>query len=178
MLWSARRPAGSCQDFSVAVGSMLVAGFLLAGAESMNANENAEAGKEYIARVNKRYDYRFGKGKPFLPSNATTEDGQFIQPGTFPSAAYCRHSHEEAWHEWRESLHANSFRAPFYKKNVDLLTNAKGVEFTRHCEGCHNPIALLSGAITKDTIVTNREFDNDGITCLVCHSIQRLLPQS
>ena len=142
-----------------------------------HAAENQEAiHKQYNARVNARYDYHFAKGKPFLPSNATTEDGQFIQSGTFPRASYCRHCHEEAWHQWRESLHSNSFRAPFYLKNVDLLTREQGVQFTRHCEGCHNPIALLSGAVTKNSIVKDRKFDDDGITCSVCHSIQKLQP--
>ena len=35
--------------------------------------------------------------------------------------------------------HANSFRAPWYVKNVNMLMKGKGIEYTRHCEGCHNP---------------------------------------
>ena len=72
-----------------------------------------------------------------------------------------------------QSAHANSFRAPFYKNNVDVLIQQKGIEFTRHCEGCHNPIALFSGALTSGSPV-NRSFDEDGITCMVCHSIQQI----
>jgi tetratricopeptide (TPR) repeat protein len=160
---------------------VLVCAFLTASAvfflKTTQADESSEAArKEYNARVNENYNYRFGKGKPFLPSNATTEDGEFIQPGAFPTAEYCRHCHEEAYHQWRESLHSNSFRAPFYIKNVNLLTDTQGVEASRHCEGCHNPIALLSGAVTKNSIVKNRDFDNDGVTCSVCHSIQKLQP--
>ena len=152
----------------------MLAGFFL---KTTHAGESPEAErKEYNAKVNGSYDYRFGQGKPFLPSNATTEDGQFIQPGTFPTAQYCRHCHEEAYHQWRESLHSNSFRAPFYLKNVNLLNDTQGIEFSRHCEGCHNPVALLSGAVTKNAVVKNRDFDNDGITCSVCHSIQKLQP--
>jgi Flp pilus assembly protein TadD len=49
----------------------------------------------------------------------------------------------------------------------------KGTEYARHCEGCHNPVALTSGAMTQHSPV-NRNFDADGITCLVCHSIQRV----
>jgi Flp pilus assembly protein TadD len=155
--------------------------FFFAGAtaflKTTHAGSSPEAErKEYTAKVNENYDYRFGKDKPFLPSNATTEDGQFIQPGAFPSAEYCRHCHEEAYHQWRESLHSNSFREPFYLKNVELLNNTQGIQASRHCEGCHNPTALLSGALTKDSIVKNRDFDNDGITCSVCHSIQKLQP--
>ncbi|HEY6971181.1 MAG TPA: tetratricopeptide repeat protein, partial [Candidatus Angelobacter sp.] len=97
----------------------------------------------------------------------------FIAPEEFPTASYCQKCHEEAHRQWRESAHANSFRAPFYRKNVDLLINSKGIEFTRHCEGCHNPIALFSGALTRNSPI-DRRFDEDGITCMVCHSIQKI----
>ena len=97
----------------------------------------------------------------------------FISAGSFPTAAYCGHCHQEAHAEWRQSVHANSFRAPWYIKNVNVLMNTKGIEFARHCEGCHNPIALTSGAMTKGTPM-DRKFDADGITCSVCHSIQKV----
>ncbi len=51
----------------------------------------------------------------------------------------------------------------------------KGIAYTRHCEGCHNPIALFSGALTANSPVP-RTFDNDGVTCMVCHSIAKLQP--
>lgn len=132
--------------------------------------------KSYTERVNAKYNFRFGKDQPFLPSNIQTDNGDFIQAGTFPTAQYCRHCHEEAYHQWRQSLHSNSFRAPFYKVNVDLLNKTQGIELSRHCEGCHNPVALLSGAITSNPLVKDRKFDEDGITCSVCHSIQKLQP--
>ncbi|MGZ4829888.1 MAG: tetratricopeptide repeat protein, partial [Candidatus Angelobacter sp.] len=90
-----------------------------------------------------------------------------------PTATFCSRCHEDVHQQWRQSAHANSFRAPFYKKNVDLLIAQKGIEFSRHCEGCHNPIALLSGALTKGS-AADRSFDEDGITCMVCHSIQKV----
>jgi tetratricopeptide (TPR) repeat protein len=127
----------------------------------------------YHQSVAATYDYRFGKEMPFLPSNATTADGDFIPAKAFPSAKYCGHCHQEAHKEWRQSAHANSFRAPWYTKNVNLLSEEKGVEFTRHCEGCHNPIALLSGSLTKGSKL-DRGFDEDGVTCSVCHSIQKV----
>ncbi len=89
-----------------------------------------------------RYNYAFGKQSPFLPSNATTIDGQFWSPKAFPTAQYCGHCHQEAYHQWRESVHSNSFRAPWYLKNVNTLIDEKGVQYSRHCEGCHNPVAL------------------------------------
>ena len=49
----------------------------------------------------------------------------------------------------------------------------QGIEFTRHCDSCHNPIGVLSGALTQDSQV-DRGFDEDGVTCTTCHSIQKL----
>jgi hypothetical protein len=118
------------------------------------------------------YDHRFGPN-PFLPSNAKVGFDGFLKPSDFPTAEYCGKCHEEAHKEWRQSAHANSFRAPFYVKNVNLLIDSKGIEYSRHCEGCHNPIALFSGALTKDSKI-NRSFDEDGVTCMVCHSIQKI----
>jgi tetratricopeptide (TPR) repeat protein/HAMP domain-containing protein len=109
----------------------------------------------------------------FLPSNATTDTGQFIDTKNFPPANYCGHCHQQAYAEWRQTVHANSFRNPWYVKNVNLLINERGIEYTRHCEGCHNPIALASGALTKGSPI-DRSFDADGITCAVCHSIQKV----
>ncbi len=131
------------------------------------------AAANYSEHIKKDYNTRFGANSPFLPSEATTESGDFIQPGTFPTAEYCAHCHADIHKQWRESAHANSFREPFYIKNVNMLINGKGIEYSRHCEGCHNPIALFSGALTKGSKV-DRAFDNDGISCSVCHSIVKV----
>ncbi len=127
----------------------------------------------YSYDVAQHYRLPFAADQPFLPSNATTDTGQFIDPKSFPSAKYCGHCHQQAYAEWRQTVHANSFRNPWYVKNVNLLINERGIEYTRHCESCHNPIALTSGALTKGSPI-DRHFDNDGITCSVCHSIQKV----
>lgn len=138
------------------------------------AVDNAAAQRsQYSQSVASQYNFRFGADKPFLPSNATTDNGEFIDPQSFPTAKYCGHCHQAAYAQWRQTAHANSFRAPWYVKNVNLLIHGKGIEYARHCEGCHNPIALTSGAMTQNSPV-NRKFDADGITCSVCHSIQKV----
>jgi Tfp pilus assembly protein PilF/thiol-disulfide isomerase/thioredoxin len=128
---------------------------------------------DYSQSVTEHYNYRFGADEPFLPSNAKTDTGRFIDPKGFLPASYCGHCHQEAHAQWRQTAHANAFRAPWYVKNVNALRHEKGVRFTRHCEGCHNPIALVSGALTENSPV-DRAFDADGITCSVCHSIQQV----
>lgn len=120
--------------------------------------------------VASRYNYAFGKGAPFLPSNATTSNGQFVSPKSFPTAQYCGHCHQEAYRQWRQSVHSNSFRAPWYLKNVNLLIDEKGVQYSRHCEGCHNPVALFSGDLSQG-MPKKRPFEDEGLTCTTCHSI-------
>jgi tetratricopeptide (TPR) repeat protein len=118
-----------------------------------------------------RYNYAFGKDTPFLPSNATTSTGQFTSPKSFPTAQYCGHCHQEAYHQWRQSVHSNSFRAPWYLKNVNTLIDEKGVQYSRHCEGCHNPVALFSGDLSQG-MPKKRPFEDEGVSCSICHSIQ------
>jgi len=121
--------------------------------------------------VASRYNYAFGKDTPFLPSNATTVNGQFWSPKAFSTAKYCGHCHQEAYHQWRQSVHSNSFRAPWYLKNVNMLIDEKGVQYSRHCEGCHNPVALFSGDLSQG-MPKKRPFEDEGVSCSVCHSIQ------
>ncbi|MGH9580134.1 MAG: multiheme c-type cytochrome, partial [Terriglobales bacterium] len=141
-------------------------------ASGVAAGNPKSAGPKYHDEVKKKYDYRFG-ANPWLPSQAKNESGEFTSAKDFPTAAYCAKCHEDAHRQWRESAHSNSFRAPFYKRNVDILNNTKGIEFSRHCEGCHNPTALFSGSLSKGSKL-DRSFDEDGVTCMNCHSIQSI----
>ena len=160
---------------AVSLAASLVAGYAAAHSLRAFAREVPAAAQRsaYSSKVAAHYDDRFGAQSPFLPSNATTDNGEFISPGSFPTAQYCGHCHQAAHAQWRATAHANSFRNPWYVKNVDMLINEKGIAYTRHCEGCHNPIALVSGALTPGSTI-NRKFDADGVTCSVCHSIQQV----
>ena len=126
--------------------------------------------KTYAEEISRTYDFKFG-ANPFAPGNATTTTGTFIPGDMFVLAKRCGTCHTDAHAQWRQSAHGNAFREPFYQKNVKDLQTQKGIEFTRHCESCHNPAALFSGALTKNTHV-KRPFDDDGVSCIACHSIQ------
>ncbi len=159
----------------VAVGAGVCA-FALLRALSAQAQSQPDTSRDaYSQKVSQTYNYRFGKGKLGAPGNAAIEGGEFVQPGAFPRATYCAHCHQEAYGQWRESLHSNSFRTPFYRTSVNILARNKGIEYTRHCDSCHNPIGVLSGALTQSSNV-DRSFDQDGLTCTTCHSIQGLQP--
>ena len=131
--------------------------------------------KDYADHIRETYNFPFGAGNISTPGNAKVVGDDFVQPGAFPSAKYCSKCHQEAYRQWRQALHSNSFRTPFYRTSVNILARTKGIEFTRHCDSCHNPIGVLSGALTQNSQV-DRAFDEEGLTCTTCHSVQQLQP--
>jgi len=152
---------------------MLFAFFLLARTATGD-NNIPDGGKLssalYASAISETYDFKFGPN-PFAPSNAMSVTGTFIPGEKFVASTRCGTCHTDAHAQWRQSAHGNAFREPFYQKNVKDLQSQKGIEFTRHCESCHNPPALFSGSLTKNSKV-KRPFDDDGVSCISCHSIQ------
>ena len=126
-----------------------------------------------LDKVHGSYSFLFGPDLISAPGNALSATNKFLDPKDFPDATYCGHCHQEAYHQWRQSLHASSFRTPFYRTSVNLLIHTKGIEFARHCDSCHNPVAVLSGSLDSHA-TGDRSFDRDGLTCMVCHSIQKV----
>ncbi len=116
------------------------------------------------------YEMPFG-ANPFAPSNSKTTTGRLIEQSEFIPAARCASCHKETHAEWSESAHRNSFREPFYQANVNHLIGDRSITVTRHCESCHNPVALFSGALSKNATM-ERPFDDEGVSCSVCHSIE------
>jgi tetratricopeptide (TPR) repeat protein len=132
--------------------------------------------KTYNSLVTPDYNFHYGPKNPFTPGNIQVQGEGFIQPGAFPSAEYCGTCHQEAYSQWRQALHSNAFRTPFYRASVNLLIRDKtrGIAFTRHCDSCHNPIGVLGAALTEDSKVDRARFDTDGLTCTTCHSVLSL----
>lgn len=129
-------------------------------------------GPKVAAEAAEPYSLPFGPN-PFAPGEVRTSSGTFIEADKFIPAAYCARCHTDAHEQWQQSAHRNSFREPFYEKNVNLFIKERGVEATRHCESCHNPVALVSGALTPNS-KKPRYFDDEGVTCTVCHSIEKV----
>ncbi len=158
---------------------MALAALIAAGGACMRAADTerpraVSARAEYAAKIRATYNFHFGLDNLSAPGNLGVEGNEFLPPGAFPSAEYCGHCHPQAYRQWREALHSNSFREPFYRTSVNILPRTKGVEYARHCDSCHNPVGVLAGELTENTIADRRS-DSDGLTCTVCHSIQKLL---
>jgi tetratricopeptide (TPR) repeat protein len=84
----------------------------------------------------------------------------------------CTECHAEAVHEWGASAHAHaSFDNPWYRASVDDLRQGLGYESSQHCAGCHDPLLLLAGKMTRD-VKPSDPLASAGVTCLVCHSVQ------
>ncbi len=132
---------------------------------------------DYQRLIAETYDFRFGLERPFSPSNANTFNGQFIPGDQFILSSRCASCHTDVHPQWAQSAHRNSFREPFYQKNVKDLIRDRNIAFTRHCESCHNPAALFSGALTDKPQFKKRPFDEDGVSCIVCHSIESVSGQ-
>jgi Tfp pilus assembly protein PilF len=160
----------------IVVGAFLFAAIGILAARHAMADLSEPGGAlSYSEEISRTYDFKFGPN-PFAPGNATSATGTFIPGEKFIPSARCGACHTDAHAQWRQSAHGNAFREPFYQKNVKDLQSQKGIEFTRHCESCHNPAALFSGALTKNSKV-KRPFDEDGVSCIACHSIQSATSQ-
>lgn len=154
---------------AVAVIWVVASGYLFSG--RIVTGESASA-DDYHKWISETYDFRFGPDRPFSPSNANSSDGKFIPAEKFVSSERCLTCHTDIHPQWRQSAHANAFREPFYQKNVKDLIEQRNIAFTRHCESCHNPAALFTGALTDKPRMKERPFDDDGVSCIACHSIQ------
>ena len=148
----------------------------LAAWEAKAIKKSEDDRAAHNAAVTPAYNFHYGKGNPYTPGNIQVVGKGFIQPGAFPTAEYCGVCHQEAYSQWRQALHSNAFRTPFYRTSVNLLIRDKtrGIAFARFCDSCHNPIGVLAGALTEDSKVDRARFDADGLTCMTCHSVLKL----
>lgn len=141
------------------------------------AEERSSADRAaHNAMVTPAYNFHYGEKNPFTPGNIHPQGEGFLQPGAFPSAEYCGTCHQEAYSQWRQALHSNSFRTPFYRTSVNLLIRdqTRGIAFARFCDSCHNPVAVLAGGLTENSKIDRSDMDSDGLTCMTCHSVLKL----
>ena len=121
------------------------------------------------------YNYLYGEDRPFYPSLAKTESGGAYDALSMSGSATCGRSgcHSEIYEEWNVSAHRYSAMDAAFLKVQDVMAEQNGPETTRYCGGCHDPISLFSGAknvFTDD--LTNLTGYQEGVSCIVCHSIQ------
>jgi len=96
-----------------------------------------------------------------------------VNPNALIGAASCGSAgcHEQIYEEWLPSAHGFSATDIIFREVQELLAEARHPADTRSCAGCHDPVALLSGARNGTSISGDELVIYEGISCLVCHDI-------
>jgi len=133
--------------------------------------------KSDFHRVNEVSDYEYTYGEnPFLPSQTHTPDNDFLSAQVIGNSENCSACHQEIFQQWSSSMHRLAASDPAYVKNVFLLEETQGISATRYCEGCHAPVALLSGQLSpggEHGGVAGTIANSEGVGCMSCHGISR-----
>jgi hypothetical protein len=122
------------------------------------------------------YEYSYGP-HPFRPSQTETIDGNFIDEKEISNSHRCFSCHEDISKQWVSSSHKQAASDPAYVKNISLLVESKGISAARYCEGCHSPVALLTGQLTpggKHGGDSQSPAHHEGLSCISCHGIDSL----
>ncbi|WP_143870904.1 multiheme c-type cytochrome [Catenovulum sediminis] len=125
----------------------------------------------------KDYQYPYGP-HPFRPSQTETIDKQFIDEKALTTTEKCASCHQDIARQWYRSAHRQAASDKTYVTNVTLLATKKGIEATRYCEGCHAPLALLSGQLSKGgqhAGIAGTAANIEGVNCQSCHGINKLV---
>ena len=111
-------------------------------------------------------------------------------------ASTCERCHQDVVAQWESSAHRfASFNNPFYEATiVDMRNNANesndwieqhmdkfkdfdvagiGMAKSKWCSGCHDPALMLAGKMNR-TIDRNIPEAQAGLTCLSCHSMDKI----
>ena len=96
------------------------------------------------------YSLKYGDD-PFLPSNVQTSLGGAINGDVLAGSEGCGSCHKDIYDEWSASAHRWSASDVFYTTVAGVMQEETGIESTRYCGGCHNPIPILSGNLTPIT---------------------------
>lgn len=113
---------------------------------------------------------------PFRPSQTETLNKDFIKAEVIGNSPKCGTCHQGIFKDWLSSMHSQAASDAAYVKNIHLLSNTRGITATRYCEGCHAPVALLSGQLTpggKHGGVRNTLANHEGVGCMGCHGISK-----
>lgn len=127
--------------------------------------------------VVENYQWLYGE-HPFRPSQTETPNQQFIDERAIVTTQKCVNCHAEIVAQWRSSVHRQAASDKTYVTNVTLLASKKGIAATRYCEGCHAPVALLTGQLSEGGEhggIVGTPGNVEGVNCQSCHGIKRLI---
>lgn len=114
---------------------------------------------------------------PFRPSQTETSHGGFVHESDIANSQKCIECHKDIGEQWLSSAHQQAAADPTYVTNITLLAEKKGIEATRYCEGCHAPVALLTGQLTEGGEhggISGTPANTHGISCMSCHGVKNI----
>lgn len=119
------------------------------------------------------YARPFGEDAPFAPSLARTDTNGAFDPRSLAGSRGCGASgcHSDILDEWLPSAHRYSSMDFVFQKVQANMAEERSPELTRYCAGCHDPIALFSGAKMVGNVGLSTHGSDEGTSCLVCHGI-------
>jgi len=122
------------------------------------------------------YEYPYGE-HPFRPSQTETPNTAFIDHAQIGNSEQCLDCHQEIGEQWLSSAHQQAASDPSYVTNISLLADNKGIAAARYCEGCHAPVALLSGQLSEGGDhggIPGTLAHKEGISCMSCHGVSSM----
>jgi hypothetical protein len=148
----------------VALGSAIIVIALCSAAYSLIST------KYSTEAVIQPYEHTYGD-HPFRPSQTETASGSFVDVRQISGSEQCGSCHQDITQQWTASIHSQAASDQAYQTNVNLLSTKKGMAATRYCEGCHAPVALLTGQLTTGGRLDTNGHLHEGVNCLTCHGM-------
>ncbi len=145
---------------------------------SLQDNANAQGSlfeqmRDCTANVDLDEEQREKLKSVFADAAATMKQAGALQAESLAGSASCGTSgcHTQIYEEWLPSAHRYSSMDDMFQRVQTLMSSETSPEHTRYCAGCHDPISLFSGAKNSGNITLSAAGADEGISCLVCHSI-------
>ena len=107
-----------------------------------------------------------------IPSASQEHLNLFVE-NRYPSAATCGVCHPKHYKEWSVSQHAYAQLSPVYlslNNKINQLSNGSNGDF---CLRCHSPVGANLGESTFQSNLDRHPTSREGITCVVCHRINK-----
>lgn len=104
---------------------------------------------------------------------AAEEHLQLFVEDRYPAAATCGICHPKHYKEWSVSQHAYAQLSPIYlslNNKINELSNGSNGDF---CLRCHTPVGANLGESTFASNLDRHPTSREGITCVVCHRINK-----
>ncbi len=176
----ARTPefAWAVRWFLAGNGGLVAGGIALAGlaavlAPAPRAELPIPEGYTLPSYMQKYDEYR---GSPFAPSFARTSSGTLVDPAVLGNSKSCGSAgcHEQIYAEWEPSAHRFSAMNPSFQAIQKNFAAESEPAETRYCAGCHDPISLFAGAKDIHNQSLSAPGMQEGCSCVVCHSIDKV----